>query len=117
MAQIPGPWVTMPAMIVAKVTTRDHPKRTDGRKRARFRPAQRVGAVAVTQKFPLWATRQIDMPREYITSVVVALTRVALALPATNVITPVPGITVCLRPLSAAARSSAERPCVAVALA
>jgi hypothetical protein len=59
---------------VAEITTGDHPKRADGRQRARFRAAQRVLAIPVANDLPLESAGQTQVARE-------GLTRVAAAVP------------------------------------
>jgi hypothetical protein len=80
--QVAGARVAWLARLVAQVAGRHHPKRPDGRERARFGTAQRVLAIAaVVDDFSIAAARKIQVSHEDVTRieatrVIVARTRV-----------------------------------------
>jgi hypothetical protein len=66
-------------MVVTKVTTGDHSKRTNGCERTRFGSTQRVLTVTVSHELAFRSARQVEMTRERLARVSVARARPALA--------------------------------------
>jgi hypothetical protein len=56
-------------MMISEITTGDHSKRADGRKRACLRTAQRVLVIAVAHEFPIDSARQVEVTRERLTRI------------------------------------------------
>jgi hypothetical protein len=80
MPQVARSGIGRPLAMVRQITTRDNPKRTDGRERPRFRAAQGVLAVAIANDLTLESSWQIEITCERVARVVVALTCVTVAL-------------------------------------
>ena len=99
-------------VVVSEVTTGDHSKGANGRQRARFRAAQGVLAVAVANDLPLQSARQVDVPRERVARLPIALTTVAVALRPACIITPIAAVLV--RGLPVVSWTAAERPRIVV---
>jgi hypothetical protein len=77
--EVTGTRIRHPTVVVSKVTTGDHSKGADGGQRARFRAAEHVLAIAVTNQLSLESTRQVEMPREWVAGLAIALAGVAVA--------------------------------------
>jgi hypothetical protein len=108
MPEVPGARVGRSVVVVPKVTTGDHSKRTNGRQRTGLRAAQGVLTVAITNKLALQSARQVEVPREGIPRVSIALTMVAVPLRPTRIIVAIAPMLV--RGLPIVARTAAERP-------
>ena len=67
--EVAGTRVKWTITVVPEITTGDHPKRTDGRERARLRAAQRVLVIAVAHYLSLDAARQVQIPCEWLTRI------------------------------------------------
>jgi hypothetical protein len=102
--------------MVSQVTTGDHSERANGGQGARFGAPQRVLAIAVTNELALRSARQVYVPREGVTRLVIALSSVAVALSPAGVViavSPPP-----IRPVPFVPGTAAQRPCiVAIAVA
>ena len=72
-SQVAGSWVESPLAVVSQITTGDHSKRADGCKRSRFRAAQGVLTIAVVDDLALSLTGQMQIARETVTRISVAL--------------------------------------------
>jgi hypothetical protein len=103
-------------VVISDITTGDHPERANGRQRARFRAAQPVRAVAIAHNLSLQSAREIDLTREYIPDIDLALASIPIALVASRIVMPIAAVLVRVR-VSRIARTSAQRPRIVVAMA
>ena len=78
MPQVAGARIELAVAPVPKVATGDHSKRSDGRQRAGFRTAQ--GVVAIAHDLALEPARQVDVAREHVARMDIAVAIVTLAL-------------------------------------
>jgi hypothetical protein len=67
-------------IVVSEITTGDHSKCTNGRERPRFGTAQSVVAVPVVNEFALWCAREVNVARECVWDVAIALSIVAISV-------------------------------------
>jgi hypothetical protein len=72
-SQVAGSWIERPLAVVSQIPTGDDSKRADSCERSGFRAAQGVLAITVADDLALSSMRQIQMPREGLTRVAVAL--------------------------------------------
>jgi hypothetical protein len=87
MPEVSRPGIGGAIMMVAEITTGDHPEGADGRQRTRFGASQRVLAVAVAHEFALLATRQVEVARERLAWVQGTCTRLTVALRPSRIVT------------------------------
>jgi hypothetical protein len=99
-----------PVMMVAQVTTGDDPKGPDGRERARLRAAECVLPVAIPNDLPLQSARQVDVTREHVTRVYVALACITVALRPPGVVVPIAGVLIGVRASGIASWTAADCP-------
>src|SRR5262249_2267098 len=78
-SEVAGPRIRRPVIMVPEVTTGDHAKGADGGQRAGFRPAQQVVAIRAANELTFESTRQMEMPRERVTGVSIAVAAIAVA--------------------------------------
>lgn len=74
--EIASPRIGRTIVVVAEITSRDHPKRSDGTERTGFRPSKFVFVVAIADDFTFETSRQIEVVREH----VAWINRVAIAV-------------------------------------
>ena len=67
-------------MVIPEITTGDHSKRADGRKRTSFRAAQRVRATAIAHELPLQPARKVEIAREDVSRIDSAAPSITIAL-------------------------------------
>jgi hypothetical protein len=80
MSKIAGAGIGWAIVMVSEITTGDHSKRADSRKRPRLRSAQGVLAVAITHQLTLQASRQFEIACERLAQIRGAVSRLAIAL-------------------------------------
>jgi hypothetical protein len=79
-AQVAGPWISRAPIVVSEITTGDHSECTNGRERPGFGAAQGVFAIAVVNELALWSARQVNVARECVWDVAIALSIVAISV-------------------------------------
>jgi hypothetical protein len=106
MPEVARPRVGRSNLVVPAITTGHDSKRANGRKRTGLRAAQGVVTVAVADQFAFQFPWQVDMPRERVPWLLLALPIVAVALGPTCIITTIPAVL--SRCLLIASRTAAE---------
>jgi hypothetical protein len=97
MPQIARARIGCAAVVISKITTGDHPKRTNRRQRPRLRAAQRVLAIAISHDLALQTARQVQTACERLTWIDRAARRIALAIRPAGVITGILAVLVGIR--------------------
>jgi len=73
MSQIARAWIERPVVLVAEITTGDHPKGTDGRESPRLGSSERVLAISNASDLALRSARQVQVSCEDLARVVPAV--------------------------------------------
>jgi hypothetical protein len=78
--EVAGARISAAAVVVAKITTGDHPERANGCERSRLGAAQGVLAITVANHLALRPTRQVHVARERVPGLPIAFTTGAIAV-------------------------------------
>jgi hypothetical protein len=79
-SKVAGPWISRAPIVVSEVTTGDHSECTNGGERPGFGAAQDVFAIPVVNELALWSARQVNVARECVWDVAIALSIVAISV-------------------------------------
>jgi hypothetical protein len=79
-SQIARARIRWTVVVIAEITTGDHPKRTDGCERSRFGPTQCVVAIAMADDLPLQTAWQVEVAREHSARIDLPLARIPVPL-------------------------------------
>ena len=104
-------------VVIAQITTGDHPKRADRRERSRLGPTHRVLAIAIADDLSLQTAWQVDIVREHVSRIDVALAGVPIPLVPARAISGIVAPLVSGRLPRIAAGPSTKLACVVVLVA
>jgi hypothetical protein len=91
-SQVAGPWIREAPIVVSEITTGDHSKCTNGRERPGFGAAQGVLTIAVVNELAFWSARQVNVARECVWDVAIALSIVAISVGPAGIAVAVPPV-------------------------
>jgi hypothetical protein len=95
--EIAGSWINWTIVVIPQITTGDHPKRADGRERARLPAAQRVLVTAVAHDLSLNATRQVQISCEWLTRIEGTIWRLTIAICPARIVIPMASMVLGMR--------------------